>query len=100
MPRVFLLFLSICTCQLANADAINYCHDQDAAQQWERLSTQYDHPEFKALYSLRKQLCLQVENGTIRIDDAIDRFEHERAQKVDQLRKRLERIDGQDGLAG
>lgn len=97
---LLLLFLSFCACQPASAVSTNYCHDQDVDQEWARLSTRYDHPEFKALYSLRKSLCEQVDNGTMSIDDAIDRFENERAQKIDQLRKRLERNDSEAALAG
>lgn len=98
--RLFLMFLSFCACQPAGAVSTNYCHDPEAAQEGARLSTQYDHPEFKALYTLRKNLCEQVDNGTMSIDDAIDRFENERAQKIDQLRKRLDQNDRQEALAG
>jgi hypothetical protein len=75
------------------AASINYCHDEAANQEWERLANTSTEPEVKELYALRKELCNKVEAGEMELDTAIDLFESERVEKIQAIKRRKMRLE-------
>lgn len=54
----------------------NHCNDADAERGWVHLLSKYPQDQdIRALYSLRSRLCNQVDQGSIGVQDASDRFE-------------------------
>jgi len=85
---LLLLYLPCC----AYSETVNYCDNPAVDRQWSRLMLKYgDIPEWREINQYRIQLCEKVNNGTISLEDAIDRFEDKRNEKIEQLRHRLEK---------
>ena len=98
---VLLLLILLGFSECGYSDTVNYCHDEAVNRQWENLANSHIEPEYKELYRFRLELCQQVDAGQISLDEAIDRFEAERARKVESLRKKLEPLmDGDPSIAG
>lgn len=90
---LILLYLPCC----AYSDAVNYCNDPKVNQQWSRLMLKYgDIPEWKDINRYRVQLCKEVNNGIISLEEAIGLFEDERIKKIEQLKRRLEKTTDAD----
>ena len=88
---VTLLLLFYLPCS-AYSDTVNYCNDPDVNQKWSRLMLKYgDIPEWREINQYRIQLCNEVNNGIISLEEAIDLFEDKRAEKIEQLKHRLEK---------
>jgi len=96
----FLLLLYLPCC--AYSDTVNYCNDPGVNRQWSRLMLKYgDIPEWKDINQYRIQLCKEVNNGILSLEEAIDLFEHKRTRKIEQLRLRLEKTsDSAYSLSG
>jgi len=91
-----LLFLLYLPCS-AYSDTVNYCNDPKVNQQWSQLMLQYgDIPEWRAINQYRIDLCNEVKNGSISLEDAINLFEDKRAEKIEQLKHRLEKTTTSD----
>jgi len=85
---LILFYLPCC----AYSDTVNYCNDPDVKQEWSQLMLKYgDIPEWKDINQYRIRLCNEVNNGIISLEKAIDLFEDKRAEKIEQLRHRLEK---------
>jgi len=66
----------------------NYCHDEEVNADWDDLAIRaVDHTDVINLYKLRKNLCAQIDNGEITIDEATEQFEYERKRVVDALER-------------
>ena len=66
----------------------NYCHDEEANADWDDLAIRaVDHTDVINLYKLRKELCAQIDNGEITVDEATEQFEYERRRVVDALER-------------
>jgi len=88
---VTLLLLLYLPCS-AYSDTVNYCNDPNVNQQWSQLMLKYgDIPEWRDINQYRIELCNEVKKGSISLEDAIDQFEDKRAEKIEQLRHRLEK---------
>ena len=62
----------------------SYCHDSEVNSDWERLVSRHEgDSDYTHLYTLRIDLCRQVDSGQIGLDDAIDGFEVERARVIE-----------------
>ena len=84
----FLLSLPVAT----HADT-SYCHDVAANSDWERLVSRHEgDSDYIHLYTLRKDLCRQVDTGQISLDDAIDRFEAERERVIKEKLEKQEKL--------
>ena len=88
---VTLLLLLYLPCS-AYSDSVNYCNDPNVNHQWSQLMLKYgDIPEWRDINQYRIELCNEVKNGSISLEDAIDQFEEKRAEKIEQLKHRLEK---------
>lgn len=66
----------------------NYCHDEETNAYWEDLAIRaVDHSDVIDLYKLRKQLCKQVDDGELTVEEATEQFEYERSRVVDRLER-------------
>lgn len=99
-PSATLLLFNALISTSVYAETINYCHDEEVNQQWEQLASNNSEPEYKELYRLRKDLCAQIDNGEIELDDAIDIFEETRQEKIKILRERQQRLQNSIPLRG
>jgi hypothetical protein len=68
----------------------NYSYDAQNNVQWESIVERAaSNPDVVALYKLRKDLCKQVDNGELSVDEATQIFENERDRIiVDTLMRR------------
>ena len=57
-------------------------------------------PAFTYLYSLRQDLCEDVAQGNITLNEAIDHFEAERQRIIDERQERLQERRGSAASAG
>lgn len=88
------VLLSFSSCAVF-AENIDYCSDSSASQQWERVVSKYKYfSTWKSLDRLRNGLCLQVERGSISMNEAASLFEREKAKKMRILRERKDKIRG------
>lgn len=61
----------------------DYCHDPDAAKQWNRLLDRHaSDPAVIKLYALRIGLCKMIDQGKLDVNQAIDIFEQERSRVI------------------
>ncbi len=74
------IFLSMCLCgaslHLYAGEDTNDCNDKEAEQGWVHLLSKYPHDQdVRYLYRLRSQMCQEIDQGTLSIQDAAERFE-------------------------
>lgn len=78
---------------LATGTTVNYCHDPAVEREWSQLTDRYHSvPEWRELNRYRQRLCRRVDTGDLTVERAIDLFEAARTRKIEQLRKRLEKL--------
>ena len=103
LTRKLIVFisLSLILTQPTYSETVNYCTNPDINQEWGRLIKKNGHhPEWRAIYKLRKQLCSSVDSGTITLKDAVEQFEIHRAIMIEKLKERIEKEHGkQTGTA-
>ncbi len=59
----------------------NYCHDQETNKVWEQIKRNHrGEKDVEALYTLRVQLCRQVDAGTMTVREATEWFEAKRKE--------------------
>jgi hypothetical protein len=82
------------------AATINYCHDDEVNRDWEKLVLNHKEPEIGELYRLRKDLCKKVDQGEMKLDEAIDIFETQRQIKIKVLKQRKLQIQDSSSSSG
>jgi len=66
----------------------NYCHDEETNAYWDAIAIEYiDRLDVANLVKLRKQLCKQVDDGELTVEEATEQFEYERKRVVDGLER-------------
>ena len=59
--------------------AENYCTDKESWKEWDTLAEKYpDDMDIQTLHALRIGLCVKVERGDIKVEQAKDIFENAR----------------------
>jgi len=65
----------------------NYCHDEETNQQWKVLETmEGTHPDLVSLSKYRTELCKNVDNGEMSVEQATVEFENERERVLKRVR--------------
>ena len=61
----------------------NYCHDEASWKEWDEVikknSTDMD---IQTLHALRIGLCIKIDKGSIKLEDAIDIFDHAHEEAI------------------
>ena len=92
ISRVITLLLLLYLPSSAFSDTVNYCSDPNVNRQWSQLMLKYgDIPEWRDINQYRIELCNEVKNGSISLEDAIGLFEDKRSEKIEHLKRRLEK---------
>jgi len=64
---------------IPKAEPENYCKDPDSWAEWDALVAKYQNDKgIQTPHTLRVGLCIKIEQGTIKLRDAIDLFNHAR----------------------
>jgi hypothetical protein len=83
---LFLLF-TLSLASSAQAET-NHCHDEATNQTWEQIKRNHrGERDVEALAALRERLCREVDDGTLTIREATDRFEAERDRIIRERRE-------------
>lgn len=93
LTATILLTANLLLIPASHAASVNYCHDEQAQRDWEKLVRNDSEPEVKELYHLRKELCRKVDDGVINLDTAIEIFESERLNKIEAIKRRKMRLE-------
>jgi hypothetical protein len=68
----------------------NHCDDPQAAHDWDALAQRYEgHVAVVYLYRLRQRICAAIANGTMTLDDGIERFDAARQRIIKSKQERL-----------
>ena len=105
MPTKGLVLLTLLLSPPAFSEMLSYCHDEEAEQGWTQLREKYANTfqsrDVEYLYSLRSDICQQVESGGRNIEEAAQYFEVERQHIIEQWRAReIEKIGDAGGVSG
>ena len=67
----------------------NYCHDKASWKEWDALVNKYpDDMDIQTLHALRMGLCIKIDKGTIKLEDAIDILDHAHGQAIKRATER------------
>ena len=92
---IFPIIILLCCNNIALADMYNNCHDPAVLAEWhEKMQRNKHHPEWRTMALLRKQLCNNVDNGELSVEEASVEFERQRAIQLQRFRERLEQKHG------
>jgi len=98
---LLLLFLSFplafAVKPIPKAESENYCKDPNSWAEWDALVAKYPNDrDIQTLHTLRVGLCIKIEQGTIKVQDAINLFD--RAHKMIIRQKFAEQNKGKKSL--
>ncbi len=75
MRKILIVLFIIFLCSSAQAQDVNYCHDEQSWEEWNQLVLRYPNDrDVQILHALRIGLCKKVEQNTIRMGEAIEIF--------------------------
>jgi len=78
----------------AAAATDNNCHNAAANDSWKLLMRKNAHqPEWQDMNAYRNELCAEIDNGDITLEEANKKFEELRDEKFDIIRARLKRLE-------
>lgn len=82
------LVMLLCAIVAYAEDTPNYCHDAATNAYWDDLKNRaVDNFEVVNLANVREELCQQVDDSELTVEEATNLFEFERARVVDELRR-------------